>query len=108
MSSSVSRKDIAGGYFVAAAILCLGYYFGMQVEGSAGTMLVRGFYVLAGLVVLKVTFAWGRIRGFAAKGDDDRIVFSHVLRILVMAAIVSAALLLLTAPMMMLAFKLTR
>ena len=80
----------------------------MQVEGSAGTTLVRICYLLFGLVVLKVTFAWGRMRGFPAKDDDDRIVISHLLRILVMAVIVCGALFFVTAPFMLLAFRLTR
>ena len=108
MTPMVSAKTIAGGYFVAGVTLCLGYYFGGQVEGSAGILLVRIFCVLAGLIVLKVTFAWGRVRGFAARGEDNHIVVSHVLRILVMAAIVSAVLVLVTAPIMLAGFKLGR
>jgi hypothetical protein len=108
MNPCLSHKEIAAGYLVAGVTLCLGIYFGMNIEGNIGTMLVRGFYLLAVLIVLKFTFAWGRIRGFAARREDGSIAVSHVLRNLVMAGIVSAVLLFLLAPFMMLVFKLTR
>ena len=98
MISFSAPASIAGGYFVAAAFFFLGFYF------QDRTMLCTGFYLFAGLVILKVTFAWGRVRGFAGKGDDGRIVFSHVLRALVMAALVSAALWVLTALLIVLVF----
>jgi hypothetical protein len=108
MTSSITHKEIATGYLVAGVTLCLGFYFGIKAEGDAGTMLVRVFYLLAVLIVLKFTFAWGRSRGFAARREDGRIALSHVLRNLVMAAIVMAALSFLFAPVMMLMFKITR
>ena len=108
MNPSVTAREISAGYLLATITLCLGFYFGLKAEGEAGTMFIRGFYLLAGLIVLKFTFAWGRIRGFAVRGEDGSIVVSHVLRSLVMAAIVSVALLFLTVPFMMLAFKFTR
>jgi hypothetical protein len=108
MNPSTTHKEIAAGYLLAGVTLCLGFYFGIKAEGEIGTMFVRGFYLLAVLIVLKFTFAWGRSRGFAARREDGSIAISHVLRNLVMAAIVFAVLSFLFAPLMMITFKLTR
>jgi hypothetical protein len=108
INSTVTHKEIAAGYLLAGVILCLGFYFGAKIEGDAGSMFLRGFYLFAALIVLKYTFAWGRNRGFPVRRDDGSIAISHIVRSLVMAAIVWLLLSFLFAPLTMVAFKLGR
>jgi hypothetical protein len=88
MSQSITFKEIAAGYAVAGITLCLGLYLGMKVRGDAGCLFITGSYLLAVFIILNFTFAWGRLRGFAAKKDDGGIAVSHIIRNLVMAALV--------------------
>ena len=108
MTTTNIPKEIACGFALAGITLCLGVYFSVKAGDEGGTSLMRLFYFVAIFIVLKFTFAWGRRRGFPAKRDDGSIAISHVLRNLVMAAIVWSVLLLVFAPLVMLAFQLTR
>ena len=108
MNAIITRKEIAAGFAVAGATLCFGIYFSTKAGGEGGTAIIRIFYFLAVFIVLKFTFAWGRIRGFPAKREDGRVAISHVMRNLVMSVIVWCALILLFAPIMMFTFKLAR
>ncbi len=108
MNATITPKEIVAGFAVAGVTLCLGIYFSMKAGGDTGTLLIRVFYVLAALIVLKFTFAWGCMRGFPTRRQDGSIAVSHLMRNLVMSAIVWCALLFLFAPVVMLTFKLTR
>jgi hypothetical protein len=108
MPTTSTSKEIAGGFVLAGVTLCLGVYFGLKVEGEGGTALLRLFYLLSIAIVLKVTFAWGRQRGFPARLADGTIALGHVLRSLTMAVIVWGVLVLVFAPFFLLAFKLAR
>lgn len=108
MTTTNTPKEIAGGFALAGITLCLGVYFSVKAGDEGGTSLMRLFYFVAVFIVLKFTFAWGHRRGFPAKREDGSIAISHVLRNLVMAAIVWSVLLLVFAPLVMLAFQLTR
>jgi hypothetical protein len=107
-STPVTPTEIASGFACAVATLCLGLYLSVKAGGEAGTLLIRIFYILAVLIVLRFTFAWGQIRGFPLRGHDGGIALSHVLRNLVMAAIVWVVLLFISAPLMSLAFDFAR
>jgi hypothetical protein len=108
MNATLTSTKLAAGYAVAGATLCLGLFFSMKADDEAGTLIIRGAYLLAALIVLKLTFAWGHARGFPVLREDGSIAVSHVLRNLVMAIIVGASLLFISAPFMMVAFKLAR
>lgn len=108
MTTTNTPKEIAAGFALAGLTLCLGVYFSMKAGEAGGTSIIRLFHAVAVLVVLRVTFAWGRRRGFPARKEDGHIVISNVLRNLVMAAIMWGVLLLAFAPLMMMAFQLAR
>lgn len=108
MTTTITPKGIASGFALAGLTLSVGVYCGVKAGDDGGTALLRLFYIVAVLIVLKYTFAWGRRRGFPVRREDGSIAISHVFRNLVMAAIVWAMLLLVFAPLVMLAFKLAR
>lgn len=108
MTTTNTPKEIAGGFALAGITLCLGVFFSVKAGDQGGTAVMRLFYLVAILTVLKFTFAWGRLRGFPARREDGSIALSHVFRNLVMAAIVWGVLLLAFSPLVMLAFKLAQ
>jgi hypothetical protein len=109
MNQSVTYKEIAGGYILAVATLCLGVFLGTKVQGTeAGSFIPRGFTLLAVFIVLKYTFAWGQLRGFAAKRADGRIDLDHVVRNLAMSALVWVMLTILFGPLFSISFQLAR
>ncbi len=108
MTTTNTPKEIAGGFALAGVTLCLGVYSSVKAGGDGGAALMQLFYIVAILIVLKFTFAWGRRRGFPAKNEDGSIAISHVLRNVVMAAIVWGVLLFVFAPLIMFAFQLAR
>jgi hypothetical protein len=98
MTTTNPSEEIAGGFVLAGFTLCLGVYFGVKAGEEGGAALMRLFYGVAALIVLKYTFAWGCHRGFPAKREDGSIVVSHVLRNLTMAALVWGLLLFVFGP----------
>jgi hypothetical protein len=101
-------REIAGGFVLAGFALCLGVYFGVKAGAEGGAALMRLFYGVAALIVLKFTFAWGRHRGFPVKREDGRIVISHVFRNLTMAVIVWGLLLFVFGPIVTIALHFAR
>ena len=108
MTTTNTAKEIAAGFALAGITLCLGTFFAVKAGDEGGTALLRLFYIVSVFIVLKFTFAWGRCRGSPAKNEDGSIAISHVLRNLVMAAIVWGMLLLVFAPLVTVALNLTR
>lgn len=108
MTTTNTPKEIAVGFALAGLTLCLGTFLAIKAGDVGGTALLRIFYIVAVLIVLKFTFAWGQYRGFPARREDGSIVISHVLWSFVMALIVWAVLLLLFAPLVMVAFTLAK
>lgn len=108
MNALPTPKQIVGGFALAAATLCVGVYLSTTAGDLGGTALMRLFYAIAVLIVLKLTFAWGRLRGFPAIRDDGRWALGHIVRNLVMAALLWCMLLIVSAPFVMVAFKLAR
>ena len=104
----ITLKEITAGYALAGISLCLGFYFSIKVGDEHGGAFLKIFYLLAALIVLNFTFAWGRLRGFAATRNDGSLALGHVVRNLVMSAIVWMGVLFIFAPLMMLVFRLTR
>lgn len=108
MNANFTRGEIATGYAAAIVTLCLGVSTSVMIGGEGGTQVIRASYILAGLIVVRVTFAWGRIRGFPLQSDGGGIAISHVIRNLTMAAIACVVLLFIAAPFMSLAFELAQ
>jgi hypothetical protein len=109
MTATNTSKEIAAGFALAGLTMCLGVYFSVKAgDGAGGRSLIQLFNAVAVLIVLKVTFAWGRLRGFPARQDDGHIAFSNVLRNLVMAAIMFGVILFAFAPLVLVAFRLAR
>ena len=108
MTATNTPKEIAAGFALAGLTLGLGVYLSMKAGDEGGTAVIRIFYAVAVLIVLRVTFAWGRRRGFPAVNEDGGIVVSNVLRNVVMAGLVWVVLILLIAPLIMAAFRLAR
>ena len=71
-------------------------------------LFLRGFYWLAVLIVIKITFDWGRLKGFASRNTDGSLALGNIVRSLVMSFFVWLLLLLASAPLTMAAFKLAR
>ena len=108
MNRTITPKEIAAGYAVAGICLCLGVYFSIKVGDVDRGALLKIFSLLAALIVLNFTFAWGRLRGFAARREDGSIAFGNVLRNLVMSVIVWFAVVFVFAPLFLFAFRLAR
>ena len=108
MNRITTLKEIAAGYALAGITLCLGIYLGIKMGDEPGSTFTKVFYWLAVLIVMNFTFACGRIRGFSAKREDGSIAFGHVIRNLVMSAIVWVGVSLTFAPLAMIAFRLAR
>lgn len=108
MNRIVTLKEIAAGYALAGLCLCLGFYFSIKVGDEHGGSFLKIFYLLAALIVLNFTFAWGRRRGFAARRDDGSIAVGHVVQNLVMSVIVWMGVSFIFAPPALFAFRLAR
>lgn len=109
MNRTINPKEIIGGYAIAAATLCLGYYLSVKIAQEAvATLLFRGLGVLAVALILKYTFAWGRLRGFAVKRKDGGIDGLNLCRTLVAAAIVLVCVVLLSGPVILALVKSAR
>jgi hypothetical protein len=99
MDRTINGKEIAAGFAVAAATLCLGFYLSVLVRREdVSTLFLRGFGLLAIGIVLKYTFALGRLRGFPVRREDSSIDVSNLLRNLVAAAIVLFCVVFLSGP----------
>jgi hypothetical protein len=94
VNPNITLKEIIGGYALAGLTLCLGFFFSFslgpyQLQSiDVGSLFLKLFYFLALGIVLNFTCALGGLRGFPLRREDGGIVFSHLLRILVMTAIV--------------------
>jgi len=108
MTTTNTPREIAAGFALAGLTLCLGMYFSMEAGEYGGDTIFRLFEAVAVLIVLRVTGAWGRRRGFPARKEDGHIVILNVLRNLVMSAIMCGVLLLVFAPLFMIAFRFAR
>lgn len=109
MTTSSIPKQSAAGFVLAAVTVALGVYFGTKLASEeAGLFLLRVFYVLAGVALLKSVFIWGHARGFPIRREDGRIHLPHLIRNLVMVVVAVPVLLLLAAPLSYLAFQFAR
>lgn len=109
MTSSSLPKQSAAGFMLAAVTVAIGVYFGTKLASEdVGLFLVRVFYALAAAAVLRSVFIWGEARGFPIRRKDGRLHFGHLFRNLVMAAIAVPVLLLVAAPLALLAFHFAR
>jgi hypothetical protein len=108
MNRIITLKEITAGYALAGIALCLGFYFSIKVGGEDGGAFLKMFYLLAVLIVLNFTFAWGRLRGFPARRKDGSIAVDHVVRNLVMSVIVWIGVMFFFAPIMMFVLRITR
>jgi len=108
MSRSITHKEITAGYTLAGVTLCLGIYFSLKVGDEYGGAFLKIFNLLAALIILNFTFAWGRLRGFAARREDGCIALGHVVRNLVMSVIVWMGVVFGFAPLAMSVFRLNR
>ena len=94
MNRDITPKEIAAGFACAAATLFAGFYFSMRFGSEEigrqdiGTMFWRGFGLIAGAIILKYTFALGRLRGFAVERADGTIDLDNFIRTLVASALV--------------------
>ncbi|HVZ64332.1 MAG TPA: hypothetical protein VG936_07160 [Lacunisphaera sp.] len=91
-TTTPSPKEIVAGYAIAAIALAAGPVLGLAAGDPAFTIFVRGFGLLALGIVLKYTFALGRLRGFAAHRADGALDLTNSLRCLVASMIVMFAL----------------
>lgn len=91
-TTTPSPKVIVGGYAIAVVALVAGPVLGMAAGDPAFTIIVRAFALVALGIVLKYTFALGRLRGFSARRADGALDFTNILRCLVAAGIVMFAL----------------
>lgn len=107
MNSSSFPRGIALGYLMAGLTLCLGVFLGTKA-GDDGGLFLKGFYWLSVLIVIKVTFDWGRLRGYPMVREDGTLAVSHIVRCAVMCLLAWVSLLLIFAPLTMAAFKLAR
>ena len=105
--SSLS-KEIAAGYALAILTFCLGTFFATKLHGGESTAVFRFFFVVGALIVARFTFAWGRLRGFAAMNPDGHVCFSNVQRNIVMTGLMLFVLLFVASPALMISFQLAR
>jgi hypothetical protein len=109
MSTLSIPKQSVAGFALAGVTVALGIYFGTKLASEeAGLFLLRVFYVLAAVAVFKSVFIWGEARGFPIRREDGRIHFVHLFRNLVTVAIAIPVVLVLAAPLLLLAFQLAR
>ena len=87
----------------------LGVYGRTKLAGEeVGLFTLRAFYALAAVAVLKSVFIWGAARGFPIRREDGRIHFAHLVRNLVMVVVAVPMILLIAAPLSLMAFQLAR
>ncbi len=98
MNAVTTRKEIAAGFALAALTLCAGFWFSVRAGELGATALMRIFGLIAILIVVKYTFALGRLRGFPARRGDGRLHFENCLRNLFAAAIVFFCVMWLSGP----------
>ncbi len=109
MNSFSIPKQVLAGFAIAVFALCMGVYFGTKLRGEdVGGFLLRLFYFLAAIAVLKSIFEWGRIRGFPIRREDGRIHFGHLIRNLTMTIVAVPLLMILSGPFVMAVFQLAR
>ena len=107
-TSSIPRQS-AVGFIVASVIIAVGVYFGTKLAGEkTGIILLRLFYVLATVTLLKSVFAWGEARGFPIRRENGRIDLAHLFRNLIMAVVAAPVVLAFSAPLSLVAFQLAR
>jgi hypothetical protein len=97
MNAINPRKEIAAGFFLAAITLCLGFYFGVRA-GEIGPFVIQVFGLVSCLIVMKYTFAIGRLRGFSIRKEDGRIDPTNLARNLVASLIAVYCIVFLSAP----------
>lgn len=99
MNHVITPKEIIAGFALAAGTLCLGFYLGVKVgPDNVGTLFMRGFGLLAVAIIVKYTFAWGRLRGFPARRADASIHGGNLARNLVASAIVCLGVVFISGP----------
>ena len=103
-----TSKQIVAGFGLAVVTLCLGVYFSIRAGEVGGTAVFRLFCAVAVLIVLRVTFAWGRLRGFPATREDGSWALANIVRNLVMSAIVGVVLLAVSSHFIITVFKFAR
>lgn len=108
MNRTITLREITAGYSLAGICLCLGLYFSIKVGAEHGGTFLKFFYLVAVLIALNFTFAWGRLRGFAGTREDGSIAAGHVARNLVMSVIVWIVVSFAIAPITMFVFGLAR
>lgn len=109
MNSLALPRQTAAGFLLAACSLAAGVYFATRLAAEpSGHFLLLVFYALAGLALLKAVLVWGAARGYPIRRADGRLHLAHLLRNLLMAALAIPLLLILSAPLAMLAFSLAR
>lgn len=97
------------GFALAGVAVAVGVYFGTKLAGEeVGLFTLRAFYALAAVAVLKSVFIWGAARGFPIRREDGRIHFAHLVRNLVMVVVAVPMILLIAAPLSLMAFQLAR
>ena len=80
-----TTPTLAAGYALAATTLGLGVMFSRQIEPEPGAALLKLFYGLTILIILRVTFLWGARRGFPLRRANGSFAFDHLFRNLVMS-----------------------
>lgn len=107
MNQTIRGKEILGGYALATATLCVGFYLvtehgdlGLSPAPfeNTGAIVIRSFMLLAAAIVLKFTLDWGRLRGFAVGRADGTINLTNLARNLVVAVIVFGGIFFVSAP----------
>ena len=82
---SPSNTTLAARYALAATTLGLGVLFSRQIAPEHGAALLKLFYGLTILIILRVTFLWGARRGFPLRRANGSFAFDHFSRNLVMS-----------------------
>ena len=100
MTCTNEQKRILIGYGAAYALVLLSFVFTIVVNEGAGESIRWVPYFAAAAIVLRFTFAWGKLRGFPARSEDGHFLLSHILRNLTMSVIVWIALIALSAPVL--------
>jgi hypothetical protein len=111
MTPHISLKQIVGGYAVAGGTLCFGLFLSFRLGPyqfqsiDVSGLYLKLFYFLALAIVLNFTCALGSLRGFPLRREDGGIIFVHLLRILVMTAIIWGAICFIVSPVVMFFFQ---
>ena len=100
MNNVITRKEIAASIVLAAATLCIGVYCLASAGDPGGTAFLRFFSIVSFLIVLRCTFALGRLRGFAVRSETGEIHFGNLVRNLVAAIVIFFCVVWLAAPLL--------